>query len=245
MTVHAGEHQETAEQAASGQRDREFSEGRPIGEDGHYPGQPRSSRLAREFDAATVEVEDCIAAAWARLLELVQREFRQVIQEALDGSVTVGVNGNGHVPSAPISRHEPGSSLESPAAASETVLQDQAPVIHTESEMGLEEHPESCDGEVHGGTVRLTVRADGCLQDLISFVEHLSRIQELHLMRLVGNDREGLDLWVEIREPLDIKSVLIHVEGVARVLEVPDSGSKNAGPQLEVWLSNTAHHDSP
>ena len=64
-------------------------------------------------------------------------------------------------------------------------------------------------------------------------------------MRLVGNDREGLDLWVEIREPLDIKSVLIHVEGVARVLEVPDSGSKNAGPQLEVWLSNTAHHDSP
>lgn len=73
------------------------------------------------------------------------------------------------------------------------------------------EIPESTEFE---GTVRLNVEAHGCIKEIVHFVRELRQKPELRLLRLVGNNKEGVDIWLGLREPLRIKSMLPEIEGV-------------------------------
>ena len=55
----------------------------------------------------------------------------------------------------------------------------------------------------------------GCIKEIVHFVRELRQKPELRLLRLVGNNKEGVDIWLGLREPLHIKSMLPEIEGVS------------------------------
>ena len=71
--------------------------------------------------------------------------------------------------------------------------------------------------EVYEGTVRLSVEANGSVRQLIRFVDQLREKPQFRLLQLVGNHKEGLHIWLGLREALCLKKVLLQMEGVAQV----------------------------
>lgn len=71
------------------------------------------------------------------------------------------------------------------------------------------------DEEVYEGTVRLNVEANGCIRQVVRFVRELRQKPQVRLLRLVGNNREGVDIWLGLREPLRLRKMLPEIEGVS------------------------------
>jgi hypothetical protein len=78
------------------------------------------------------------------------------------------------------------------------------------------------DDEVYEGTVRLTVEPSGGMKQVLQFVDELRRKPELRLLQLVGTRKDGVDIWLGLREPLHLKRTLSQIDGVSRVSAVPD-----------------------
>jgi hypothetical protein len=96
----------------------------------------------------------------------------------------------------------------------------------------LEEDDELTDeadpNAVFEGTVRLNIEAKGCIKEIVHFVRELRQKPELRLLRLVGNNKDGVDIWLGLREPLRLKSILPKIDGVSIVTKpVPHIGSPN------------------
>ena len=88
-----------------------------------------------------------------------------------------------------------------------------------------EELPESTTFE---GTIRLNVEAPGCIKEIVHFVRELRQKPELRLLRLVGNNKEGVDIWLGLREPLRIRTILPAIEGVSiSVRPLPHVGAQD------------------
>ena len=90
------------------------------------------------------------------------------------------------------------------------------------------------DEEIFEGTVRLSVKTTGSIRGMINFVDELRQSQDFHLLRLVADqNKEGMDIWLRLRGPLNLKNTLLQVEGVAMV-EVPTQPDPEAesGEQL-------------
>jgi len=87
------------------------------------------------------------------------------------------------------------------------------------------------DEEMYEGTVKLTVETAGYIRAMIQFVDDLRNNQHFHLLRLTANQRrEGMDIWLRLREPLGLKSTLLQMEGVSKVAATdvidPDSSER-------------------
>lgn len=79
---------------------------------------------------------------------------------------------------------------------------------------------------VFEGTVRLNVEANGCIREIVHFVRELRQKPQLRLLRLVGNNRDGVDIWLGLREPLRLKSILPELQGITIVTKpLPHIGS--------------------
>ena len=74
--------------------------------------------------------------------------------------------------------------------------------------------PENEQTAVFEGTVRLNVEAPGCVREIVQFVRELRQKPQLRLLRLVGNNREGVDIWLGLREPLNLGTILPEMQGV-------------------------------
>jgi CheY-like chemotaxis protein len=87
---------------------------------------------------------------------------------------------------------------------------DQASSSHLEDDEAHKERPaetppQSGDPGIYEGAVRLVVTTPGPVRNLISFVSELRQNPQFRLLRLVANqDKEGMDIWLGLREPLPL-----------------------------------------
>ena len=98
----------------------------------------------------------------------------------------------------------------------ETAREDPAPA---------DEPPNELDNELYEGTVRLIVTSSGPVKNLLSFVGELRQNTQLRLLRLVANQRsESMNIWLGLREPLQLITILGEIPGVSQVAALPDPG---------------------
>jgi hypothetical protein len=135
-----------------------------------------------------------------------------------------GFTHNGDTPLEPVGQDSVGS-LES----------DQSP----EERPAAEPPPQPVDRDVYEGTVRLAVTTPGPVRSLINFVSELRQNPQFRLLRLVASqDKEGgMDIWLGLREPLLLETVLMEMPGVAEVT----APSEAAPEEKECLLRVTLH----
>lgn len=91
------------------------------------------------------------------------------------------------------------------------------------------------DTDVYEGTVKLEVQTTGSIRGMIQFVDELRQSDEFHLLRLVADqNKEGMDIWLRLRGPVELKPTLLGLDGVSGV-EIP-AGSGDGEPLLRVSL---------
>jgi hypothetical protein len=68
---------------------------------------------------------------------------------------------------------------------------------------------------------------------MVDFVDALREYPEFHLLRMVSNARrDGMDVWIRLREPIPLKTTLLAASGVTKVEELeeaevdPDTGTE-------------------
>ena len=109
----------------------------------------------------------------------------------------------------------------SPPALTVEDLPETAP----EDPAAADEPPDEPDCEQYEGTVRLIVSSSGPVKNLLSFVGELRQNTQLRLLRLVANQRsESMDIWLGLREPLQLITILGEIPGVSQVDALPDQG---------------------
>jgi hypothetical protein len=75
------------------------------------------------------------------------------------------------------------------------------------------------------------------VRNLISFVSELRQNPQFRLLRLVANqDKEGMDIWLGLREPLPLESVLLGLLGVAEVTASGETALEGKERLLRVTL---------
>ena len=102
----------------------------------------------------------------------------------------------------------------------------------------LEQNGAEDDTDVYEGTVKLEVQTTGSIRGMIQFVDELRQSEDFHLLRLVADqNKEGMDIWLRLRGPVELKPTLIQLDGVSGV-EIPDgTNSGESEPLLRVSLN--------
>jgi hypothetical protein len=99
--------------------------------------------------------------------------------------------------------------------------------------------PQSTDQGIYEGVVRLVVTTPGPVRNLISFGSELRQNPQFRLLRLVANqDKEGMDIWLGLREPLPLESVLMGIPGVAEVTAPDEAPPEEKERLLRVTLQD-------
>ena len=63
----------------------------------------------------------------------------------------------------------------------------------------------------------------GAIKNMVGFVDTLRDNPQFHLLRMVSNaQRDGMDIWLRLREPNPLRATLLEANGVTNV-EVMDS----------------------
>ena len=73
---------------------------------------------------------------------------------------------------------------------------------------------------------------------MLNFVGELRQDPQFRLLRLIANHRkEGMDIWLGLRQPLSLRTVLLNMKGVSQVTidDGPTAGDNE--PRLIVILS--------
>ncbi|MFQ6027003.1 MAG: response regulator transcription factor [Dehalococcoidia bacterium] len=97
---------------------------------------------------------------------------------------------------------------------------------------------ESIQDGVYEGTVRLMVESRGSIRQLMNFVGELRQNPQYRLLRLVANQhKEGMDVWLGLREPVSLKAQVLEMAGVASVETVTDSAPAENEHTLCVQLA--------
>ncbi len=105
-------------------------------------------------------------------------------------------------------------------------------------EGGLQERPagqesSSKESEIFQGTVQLVVTSAGVVGGLLNFVGELRQDPRLRMYRLIADkDQVGMGIWLGLRQPLPLKTVLLGV-GTMPLLEAWSD------PGTAVWTSKT------
>ena len=91
---------------------------------------------------------------------------------------------------------------QSAKMAEKTSGQDEAPPIDEEYE----------------GAVKLVVETTGEIKNMVDFVDALREHPQFHLLRMVSNARrDGMDVWLRLREPNPLRTTLLAAKGVTKV----------------------------
>ena len=82
------------------------------------------------------------------------------------------------------------------------------------------------------------VTTTGAISGLLNFVGELRQDPQFRLLRLIANQRkEGMDIWLGLRQPLSLRTVLLHMKGVSQVTMDDDPAAGDNEPRLIVVLS--------
>ena len=93
-----------------------------------------------------------------------------------------------------------------------------AAVTDNENNDGSHENDENYEG-----AVKLLVETRGAIKNMVGFVDTLRDNPQFHLLRMVSNaQRDGMDIWLRLREPSPLRATLLEANGVTNV-EVMDS----------------------
>ena len=145
--------------------------------------------------------------------------------------------GDGPTVAAPGLNSQPAQKQQSaPVEAVEDSLAD--PLAQSSGEpdnVPQNETQNETDDGLYEGTVRLTVVSSGPVKSLLSFVGELRQNPQLRLLRLIANQRsESMNIWLGLREPLDLITVLGDISEVSQVAALPDSDGDEEERRLSV-----------
>ena len=74
------------------------------------------------------------------------------------------------------------------------------------------------------GAVKLVVHTTGAIKDMVEFVDSLREQPQFHLLRMVSNARrDGMDVWLRLREPIPLRTTLLSAKGVTKVEAVENA----------------------
>jgi hypothetical protein len=75
------------------------------------------------------------------------------------------------------------------------------------------------------------------IAQVVRFVRELSREPRIRLLRLGGrHEREDIGIWLALRQPLDLKQILLGIDVVSGVSITPISEKPGTDPILTVEL---------
>ena len=101
---------------------------------------------------------------------------------------------------------------------------------------------DQANGENYEGAVKLIVETTGAIKDMLAFVDALREHPQFQLLRMVSNaQRDGMDVWLRLREPNPLRTTLLEAKGVTNVEAVenveldPDTGAETS--VLKVFLN--------
>ena len=93
------------------------------------------------------------------------------------------------------------------------------------------------DEENYEGAVKLVVETKGAIKNMADFVNALRENPGFHLLRMVSNPRrDGMDVWLRLREPNPLRTTLLAATGVSKVESMGRSESEPETPVLKVLL---------
>ena len=102
----------------------------------------------------------------------------------------------------------------------------------SEKTSSQEEEEQPVD-ENYEGAVKLVVVTTGAIKDMVDFVDALREHPQFHLLRMVSNARrDGMDVWLRLREPNPLRITLLAAKGVTKVEAVekaeldPETGAE-------------------
>ena len=87
------------------------------------------------------------------------------------------------------------------------------------------------------------MEANGCIRQVVHFVRELRQKPQLRLLRLVGNNREGVDILIGLREPLLLNKMIPQIEGVTIVST--SLGSSESGSERLLNVRLVPEEDEP
>ena len=95
------------------------------------------------------------------------------------------------------------------------------------------------DLELYEGVVRLSLEAASSLRQVMQFVSQLRQNPQFRLLRLAANQssKDGMDIWLSLRQPTYLKKVLLGMAGVSQVNAPTQPDAKSPERLLTVWLS--------
>ena len=101
----------------------------------------------------------------------------------------------------------------------------------------------SAEEETYQGNVVLRVETQGRMRQALLFVDELCQTRELRLLRLVGKSRMGLgaEIWLGLREPVELKKMLSGMAGVSRVIAPSHQQEQDGNRPVTVLLVETPH----
>ena len=94
----------------------------------------------------------------------------------------------------------------------------------------------TAEDQVVEGTVRLVVDAGGDIGQVINFVRELHGEPEVRLLKMVSAREDGVDIWLALRQPVDLGKILTKMEDVSRVDAIMEAGSGSPESVLVVAL---------
>ena len=92
---------------------------------------------------------------------------------------------------------------------------DQSASKEKAAALAVDAPPEKED--LYEGTVRLNVRVTGGMGLVVNFVQQIRLRPELRMLRLANKRSGGVDVWVGIREPVSLRSILSEMDAVSEV----------------------------
>ena len=90
--------------------------------------------------------------------------------------------------------------------------------------------------QLYEGTVRLLVQAEGSMARLVHFLHQLRSSPDFRIVRLANNRIGGVDIWLEIRQPVDLQASLGEIAGVVDVSSTRGRDPREDEPHLTVTL---------
>ena len=96
----------------------------------------------------------------------------------------------------------------------------------------------SANDENYEGGVKLVVETKGTIKDMVEFVDTLRGNPQFHLLRMVSNARrDGMDVWLRLRQPIPLRATLLSAAGVSKVETMGPTESEPGTPVFKVSLA--------
>ena len=92
------------------------------------------------------------------------------------------------------------------------------------------------EDEIFDGTVKLVVEVAGYVQLMISFMAELRRNPYFRLLRLENHPPRDVDIWMALRQPVQLIPMLVEMQEVSQVDELPSEGTQRPGDERTLRL---------